>query len=162
MLACWAITRWLNAHPLRSRPKASAAASLAFSVALLGDYIPNQPLIVAPLRPPRRELGARGPKGCGTGLYAPPAGAWEENTRSQEFYGTTCNIATYPPGLLLTNDNMYNFLSCSKFSWIVYAGHPALLDNVCPRLGWERITRDSCRAPEALRAIRPVTSCVPR
>jgi hypothetical protein len=161
LLAGWTLVRWTRTRPMMRVWPLRAFAALLFSAALLGDYIPTQPLILASLRPPRKTIEPKDGSGCGTGLYAPPTGAWEENTRSQEFYGTTCNLATYPPKLLLTNDNMYNFLSCSKFSWLVYAGHPSLLDNVCPRLGWERITPDSCRAPRAVNAIRPVGACVP-
>jgi hypothetical protein len=128
-------------------------------VLFLGDYVPTKPIIVAPLRPTRPALELKG-EGCGTGLYAPATGAWEDNTRTQEFYGTSCNLATYPPGLVQSPEKMSHFLKCAQFSWFVYAGHRSLLDKVCPELGWTRVSPDSCRAPHTQQALRNIQQCV--
>jgi hypothetical protein len=159
MLAGLSLTRWHRSIAHRWGWTAGAIAAVGWSVLVLGDYMPTRPLLVAPLRAPRPNLEVSG-EGCGTGLYAPGAGAWEENTRSQEFYGTSCNIAQYPPGLLQSPDKVTSFLKCAQFSWFVYAGSPSLLDDVCPRLGWTRVAADACRAPHPQPATRNIKQCV--
>jgi hypothetical protein len=131
-----------------------------FLFVVIIDFLPKKQLIVTPLRTARKELEA-GRKGqCGTGLYAPAGGPWEDSTRTQEFYGTSCNITPMPPTLRLYPEKVEHLLSCSKMTWFVYAGEPTLLRTVCSNLKWEMVSHDACRAPSYTPAVKDLKACL--
>lgn len=156
----WAKGTWFEVQ--------AARRTMVFGFVLplvLLDYPPAKPLIMASMRRPRVELEPahlrKDPVGCGMGMYIPAPNGWEWDTRTQEFYGTSCRIMDPPASLLLRKDDVTSVARCAKLSWIVYSGAPSLLDEVCGELGWDRVSKDSCRSPQTIPPARDVKACAP-
>jgi hypothetical protein len=160
LLTGWSVHRFVNTGRRTSIVPIQQGLLAVFFVLVVIDFLPKKQLIVTPLRTARKELEAGRPGQCGTGIYAPGAGAWEENNRSQDFYGTSCNIVPMPPALRLDPAAVTRTLSCSKMSWFVYAGEPTLLRTVCKNLNWEMVSHDACRAPSYTPAVKDLKSCL--
>lgn len=152
----WTKGRWFDVDVV---PR-TLALGIAMPLVVL-DYPPTKPLIVAPLRRARVELERPNGQGCGMGMYIPAGNGWEWDTRTQEFYGTSCEIMDPPKGLLLRKEDVTSVARCARLSWIVYTGAPPLLDEVCKDLGWERASKDSCRAPSPIPPAKDIKACEP-
>jgi hypothetical protein len=160
LVLCGVLVHKLVTRSLFSRIPALRFGVLGLFFALvLVDFIPEKGLLMSPLRRGRGELERPGGQ-CGTGLYAPGAQVWEENSRTQEFYGTSCNIATMPAGLPNDAHSIEEFLRCSGMSWFVWSGSSTTLHSVCMALGWDEVSADSCRAPRTNVARQDVSCSV--
>lgn len=138
-------------------PALGALVGALFAFAVTMDTWPNA-LQVSPLRRPRTELQLE-PGYCGSGVIGPADGAWEEVSRSQELYGTSCNIVPTPANFPVDAPGLTHYASCGGLSWFVYNNTP-VTRAACEALGWQLVTPDSCRSPVRVDPKKPGPKCV--
>jgi hypothetical protein len=143
MLAGTLVTQLLASRVIAKRKWLTQFVGVLFFSGVTLDTIPN-PLIVAPLRRPRAELQLTKTY-CGNGVFGPFPGPWEELTRRQELFRTTCNIVPTPASFPTDVTALTRYVKCNGLAWFVY-NDPSVTQQVCASLGWDLKSPDACRS----------------